>query len=94
MQFTEGTITAILPRGFRLKTIWDSELDCHTTTAGHLLPLSVGDRVRVTGGSDSQGGFATSSIERHTANGVSEAIHDRPQRGWLQRVMQMVTRRR
>ncbi len=91
MSFTEGTIVALLPFGFRIETIWGSTLDCSTMTPGHRLALAVGDRVRLTGGIDAAGVFATSSLHRILRSGAHEEVLDRPLRSWWSRLRRLAT---
>jgi hypothetical protein len=75
----EGTVTALLPHGFRIATADGGEVEVYTLTPGTKLALTVGDNVRVLGGPSSKGnGLACSTILRRDAEGEMTRIPDWP----------------
>ncbi|MEP6573655.1 MAG: hypothetical protein ABJD11_13200 [Gemmatimonadota bacterium] len=93
--FVDGTITALLPHGFRIAMTSGGSQDVFTLTTGTRLALAVGDRVRILGGPYPDGrGFAASTITRIQADGSTEIVPDLPRPGIVARLLGMLRRSR
>lgn len=74
-----GIVRELVPRGFILQTNHgENQIFVTTLTDGRRLKLRAGDPVRVTGGPDHEGNFASANIYKQLANGEEIKIADAP----------------
>lgn len=83
MGVADGLVVTGLERdGIRVLADSGATFLVTTMTDGRRLAVSVGDRLRVYGGSDGDGRFASSTILRCVDGGEEVEVADRPVRPW------------
>ncbi|MEP6691578.1 MAG: hypothetical protein ABJD07_10500 [Gemmatimonadaceae bacterium] len=84
----EGTVTKLLPHGFRIATAAGGEMDIATSTTGRELAIAIGDTVSVSGGPSTDGStWLSSQILRKSRGGEMSVVPDAPRPGGLARAL-------
>lgn len=87
---TSGIVRELVPRGFILQINSEEQRLVTTMTDGRRLKLRAGDQVRVSGGPDHEGNFASATIYKQLANEKEIKIPDAPRGNllviWLRRL--------